>query len=480
MSTVALNPLDIAFLWGESDANLMNIAHLDIFALPPTAGPGFLTELIDDLRTYTTATAPFDRRIDASLIGRIVPRWSRVDSPDLDYHVQRHVLPAPGGERELGILVSQLHGIRMDRTHPLWQLHVIEGLDDGRVALYVKGHHALLDGIATVRLARKVMSDDPDERGRPAIWAYREQPRRRTSAAEKYSAAADVGTVGVRLRAAAHAVTDQLSGVTAVARMYAGTIENAARRLVPGASAVVDDLVVPYTAPRSILNGPITGERRIATQSFDLARIGELATRCGGTINDVVLAICAGGLRRYLTEIGELPDTALVAGMPMSFRPKDGDDAEGNATTMALVSLATDIADVRERCSAIVTSTARAKQHMSRMSGAGVMAYTAMLMAPFGAGLVLGVGSRFAPMFNVVVSNLAGPPTALHYNGMTLEQWHAVSFPLDGQALNITLMSYAGRLNLCVTACADTLPHVQRLAPYCGEALTELEQAYAR
>ncbi|WP_410876957.1 WS/DGAT/MGAT family O-acyltransferase [Nocardia sp. A7] len=465
MSTSTLNPIDVAFLWGESDSNLMNIAHLDIFRLPPEAGPNFVSDLLDDLRTYTGATSPFDRRLDSAVISRALPRWVSVDTPDLDYHLQRHVLPAPGGQRELGTLVSRLHGIPMDRSHPLWQLHVIEGLDDGRLALYIKGHHALLDGVATVRLARKVMSNDPDEHGRPAIWAYQKTGKRRAPESREAGRPALPSLVRL-LTAPIRGVTDQVTGLQAISRMYGGPTESDAA------------LIKPYTAPPSILNGPITAERRIATQSFDLDRISTLAQRCGGTINDVILAICAGGLRRYLAEIGELPERSLIAGMPMSFRPKDSDTAEGNATTMALATLATDIEDVRERVSAIVGSTVAAKEHMSRMSSAAVMAYTAMLMAPFGASLVLGVSSRIKPMFNVVISNMPGPAEQLHYNGMALEEWHAVSIPLDGQALNITILSYANRLNLCVTACATSLPHVQRVAPYCGDALAELERAY--
>ncbi|MGW6123350.1 WS/DGAT/MGAT family O-acyltransferase [Nocardia sp. NPDC055165] len=470
MSTTTLNPIDVAFLWGETDSNLMNIAHLDIFRLPPDAGPDFVADLLDDLRTYTGATSPFDRRIDSALIARVLPQWVSVEAPDLDYHLQHHVLPAPGGQRELGALVSRLHGVPMDRSHPLWQLHVIEGLDDGRLALYVKGHHALLDGVATVRLARKVMSNDPDERGRPAIWAYREtrKPRPHPTPDSEGTGASPVSSLRRLMNAPIRGIADQLTGVQAISRMYGGLFESDAA------------LVKPYSAPASILNGAITAERRIATQSFDLARITALAQRCGGTINDVILAICAGGLRRYLAEIDALPADSLIAGMPMSFRPKDSDDAEGNATTMALATLATDITDVRERVSAIVASTVAAKEHMSRMSGAAVMAYTAMLMAPFGASLVLGVSSRITPMFNVVISNMPGPSRQLHYNGMTLEEWHAVSIPLDGQALNLTILSYANRLNLCVTACATALPHVQRVAPYCGDALAELERAYGQ
>ncbi|MFD6397421.1 wax ester/triacylglycerol synthase family O-acyltransferase [Nocardia sp. NPDC060249] len=466
MPTSTLNPIDVAFLWGESDSNLMNIAHLDIFRLPPDAGPDFVSNMVEDLSTYTSATSPFDRRLDSALVSRVLPRWRSVDAPDIDYHLQRHVLPAPGGQRELGALVSRLHGIPMDRSHPLWQLHVIEGLDDGRVAMYVKGHHALLDGVATVRLARKVMSDDPDERGRPAIWAYREAGGRRRRTEPPGGGLPTVASLWRLLNAPVRVAADQLTGVQAISRMYTGL------------SAPDPALIKPYSAPPSILNGPITAERRIATQSFDLARITALAQHCGGTINDVILAVCSGGLRRYLAEIGELPESSLIAGMPMSFRPKDSDDAEGNATTMALATLATDVDDVRERVSSIVASTVAAKEHMSRMSSAAVMAYTGMLMAPFGAGLVLGVSSRIPPMFNVVISNMPGPSKPLHYNGLTLEEWHAVSIPLDGQALNITILSYANRLNLCVTACATSLPHVQRVAPYCGDALAELERAY--
>ncbi|MCE5288828.1 MAG: wax ester/triacylglycerol synthase family O-acyltransferase [Nocardiaceae bacterium] len=458
-TTTPLNPIDMAFLWGESDTNLMNIAHLDIFRLPADAAPDFVSNLVAELRAYATATSPFDRRVH----GRLLPQWRSVDELDLDYHLQRHRLPAPGGQRELGELVSRLHSIRMDRSHPLWQMHVIEGLDDGRVAIYIKGHHALLDGVATVRLARKVMSTDPEEQGRPAIWAYRETKRRRPDA-ERRDARLGSGALLEPLRG----VNALASSLQAIGRMYGGL------------RSADTQLVKPYSAPRSILNGPITAERRIATQAFELNRISALAQRTGGTINDVILAICAGALRRYLDELGELPPEPLVAGMPMSFRPKDSDDAEGNATTMALATLATDISDVRERFSAILASTVKAKEHMGGISAAAVTGYTAMLMAPFGAGLMLGTGSRTRPMFNVVISNIPGPHAPLHYNGMTLDEWHAVSIPLDGQALNITIMSYAGRLNLCITACSTALPHVQRLAPYAAEALTELEAAYAQ
>ncbi len=482
MTSKPLSPLDAAFLWGESDKNLMNIAHLDIFRLPPEAGPDFVQALWEHFRAETTAVTPFDRRLESAAFSRLLPRWESVKQLDLDYHMQRHVLPQPGGQRELGVLVSRLHGIRMDRSQPLWQLHLIEGLNDGRIALYIKGHHALLDGIATVRLARKVMSEDPAERGRPAIWAYREARRARPVSPGKEAeanAGSDVTSLLMQsILASVRQVNAQVSGIQAVWRMYGGMAGSAARTIIPGLSEAEKSLVTPFSAPRSILNGPISAERRIATQSFAMERISALAKRAGGTVNDVILAICAGGLRRYLTEVGELPDKPLVAGMPMSFRPKDSEDAEGNATTMALATLATDIDDVRARFAAIIESTVSAKAHMSRMSGSAVIAYTAMLMAPFGAGLVTGMSSRVKPMFNVVISNLAAPRNKLYYNGLTLEEWHAVSIPLDGQALNITIMSYAERLNLCITASA-TLPHIQRLAPYCGEALAELEAAYA-
>lgn len=482
MTIKSLSPLDAAFLWGESDHNLMNIAHLDFFRLPPDAGADFIQQFWDDLRVQTTAVTPFNRQLESTTFSRVLPRWKTIKTLDLDYHLQRHVLPQPGEQRDLGVLVSRLHGMRMNRSRPLWQIHLIEGMSDGRIALYIKGHHALLDGIATIRLACKVMSNDPNERNRPAIWAYPETKRVRSTAktAEPADAISEDSTNMLMrsILASVQRVNAQVSGIQAVWRMYGGMVESTVRAIVPSLPQAESDLATPFSAPRSILNGPITADRKIATQSFEMSRIEALAKCTGGTVNDVILAICAGGLRRYLSEIGELPEKSLIAGMPMSFRPKDSEDIEGNAVSMGLATLATDIHDVRERFTAIMASTVSAKAHMGKISGNAVMTYTAMLMAPFGAGLVTGASSRLTPMFNLVISNLPGPRTPLYYNGMTLEEWHAVSIPLDGQALNITILSYAERLNLCITASA-TLPHVQRLAPYCGEALSELEHAFS-
>jgi diacylglycerol O-acyltransferase len=146
---------------------------------------------------------------------------------------------------------------------------------------------------------------------------------------------------------------------------------------------------------------------------------------------------------------------------------------------MALVSLATDIADVRERFAAIVASAAQAKEHMSRLPRAAIVSYSALLFAPFALALVTGMSSRIKPMFNVVVSNVPGSKEALYFNGARLEETYPLSIPMNGQALNITVLSYVDRLNFAFIACGATLPHVQRLALHCGEALAELEKAYA-
>jgi diacylglycerol O-acyltransferase / wax synthase len=251
------------------------------------------------------------------------------------------------------------------------------------------------------------------------------------------------------------------------------------RKVVPGLSAEESALAKPYAAPRSILNGSITAHRRIATQSYEMTRIRALGEKAGGTVNDVILAICAGGLRRYLSEFDALPERALVAGMPMSFHLKDSDEAGGNATTMALASLATDVADPKERFAAIVASTTKAKEHMGSMPRAAIMNYTALLAAPFAATLVTGMSSRVKPMFNLVISNVPGVREPLYLNGAALEEWYPLSIPVTGLALNITVLSYVDRMNFCFTACGAMLPHVQRMAPYCGEAFAELDKAFA-
>jgi len=234
-------------------------------------------------------------------------------------------------------------------------------------------------------------------------------------------------------------------------------------------------LVAPLSAPRSILNRRISRNRRFATQQFDFERLRLVARASGGTLNDVILALSGAALRRLLLELGELPKKPLIAMLPVNVRPKD-DPGGGNAVGAILASLATDLEDPAERLAAIIESTRRAKDQLQGMSRGAILQYSAFLLAPLTFQQVTGTGGRTLPAFNVVISNVPGPEKPLYFNGARLEAFYAASIPFHGYGLNITITSYAGTLNFGFTGCRDTVPHLQRLAVYSGEALEELER----
>jgi WS/DGAT/MGAT family acyltransferase len=455
-----LKPLDAAWLYVESRSTPMHVAGLHVLRPPKTARRDFVRKLVEQWRASTTFVAPWNLRLARTGFGAVAPSWEVDPAVDLDYHFRHSALPQPGGERELGVLVSRLHSHPLDLSRPLWELHVIEGLEDGRFALYSKMHHALMDGIAAIRMIRLFLSTSSRQRTAPAPWS--------------------VGALRQRRAAPAGAPEDWLAALLQGAREQAQMLPAVARAVAQiwrrdnGDAA----LTAPFAAPVSLLNHRVTAQRRFATQHYAMARLRKLAQRGGVTLNDVVLAICAGALRRFLLELDALPAQSLTAGLPVSIRAK-GDDSVGTSISFILARLGTDLADPRERLQAIHAATRSGKQHLHDLPLNGLNAYTAALMAPYIVALLAGVGGRGRPMFNVTISNVPGPRQPLYCAGARLEAMYPISLLTHGQALNITCVSYAGTLNFGFTGCRDTLPHMQRLAVYTGEALDELEQALA-
>jgi WS/DGAT/MGAT family acyltransferase len=236
------------------------------------------------------------------------------------------------------------------------------------------------------------------------------------------------------------------------------------------------ELVSPLQAPKCMLNRRISRNRRFATYKVETARLKAIAKAANGTLNDVILALSGASLRRYLMELDALPDAPLVAMVPVNVRAKD-DAGGGNAIGAILASLATDVADAGERLDAIIASTRRAKEQLAGMSQAAIIQYSALLMSPFMLQLIPGAPGRVRPAFNVVISNVPGPDEPLYFRGARLDSSYPMSIPVHGLALNITCNSYAGCLNFGFIGCRDTVPHLQRLAVYCNEAVTELERS---
>ncbi len=458
----AMSVMDAAWLLVESENTPMHVGSLLTFTRPEGASDTFLRDMVDEMKKVRDPAPPWDLKLyRPNLPGRMaLPAWQEDRNLDLEYHVRHSALPAPGGERELGVLVSRLHSHPLDFTRPLWECHLIEGLENDRFALYAKMHHSLIDGISGMRLLQRIMSRDPAETAMPAPWHVR--PRREMP---------ELHMPEFSLRGGLRQVVRALRSQIASTPELAGALNRLAR-----ASREHDgELTGPFDCPSSILNKRITAQRRFATQQYSLALLKRLAKQADASLNDIVLYLCGTALRRFLREEGQLPEESLTAGIPVNIRPAD-DDRAGTAISFMIATLGTSIRDPLRRLERIKASTRSAKAHLQSLPRNALTQYTMLMMAPYILQLVSGLGGRSRPVFNVTISNVPGPDEQLYYNGSAMEAMYPVSLVAHGAALNITCLSYAGSLNFGYTGCRDTLPSMQRLAVYTGEALEELEQ----
>ncbi|WP_372964434.1 wax ester/triacylglycerol synthase family O-acyltransferase [Marinobacter sp.] len=456
-----LNTLDASWLAVESEDTPMHVGTLQIFSLPEGASETFLRDMVTRMKESGEVAAPWgDKLAWSGFLGRLLaPAWKKDKDIDLDYHVRHSALPRPGGERELGILVSRLHSNPLDFSRPLWECHVIEGLENNRFAMYTKMHHSMIDGISGVRLMQRVLTTDPDLRNMPPPWSVRPEKRRGSKSDQEASVAA--------------AFSQAMDALKIQADM-APRLWQAGNRLMHSVRHPEDGPTAPFTGPISILNHRVKGQRRLATQQYQLDRLKALAHASGGSLNDIVLYLCGTALRRFLLEQDSLPDAPLTAGIPVNIRPAD-DQGTGTQISFMIASLATNEADPLTRLHQIKESSCRAKEHLQKLPKSALTQYTMLLMSPYILQLMSGLGGRMRPVFNVTISNVPGPNETLYFEGAKLEATYPVSLIAHGGALNITCLSYAGTLNFGYTGCRDTLPSMQKIAVYTGEALDELE-----
>lgn len=458
---------DGAWLAIEGRATPMHVAGLQLFRYPDGAPPTFLADLYEHFRSPKEVVPPFSSKLDRPY--GIAGQFAWVDDPDvdLDYHVRHSALPAPGRVRELFVLISRLHSTLLDRTRPLWETHLIEGLTDNRFAVYTKFHHSMFDGVGAMRAAQRMFSTDPDVRDLPAPWAVHPDDFASTADdgdPDDGEAASTLAQVG-RLVSAQLSQAGSVVGVTrAFASQFAGKLRGVAGE------------VVPYEAPKCILNGRISGSRRFAADGFAFERIRAVGKAFGATVNDVVLAMCSSALRAYLGDLNKLPDRPLIAMIPVSIRT-EGAGSRGNALSMLLCNLATDVADPVDRLAAVKASMDRGKARLQSMSREELVNYALALTAPTVFSNLVGTAGRGRPTHNVVISNVPGPREPMYFNGARMEGLYPVSLLPQGQALNITLTSYVDDMEFGITACRKTLPHVQRLLDYLTNAIEELEAA---
>jgi diacylglycerol O-acyltransferase len=445
---------DAMFLVPESREQPMHVGGLQLFDLPDDAGADHLADLYRSSVTAPDVSPLFRRRPYRSPLTLGQWTWREDDEIDLEHHVRHSALPAPGRVRELLALTSRLHSTLLDRKRPLWEAHLIEGLEGDRFAVYTKLHHAMMDGVSALRLLQKSLSTDPNAHDVPVPWTRREGRR---------------GPAGSGLspfalpRAARQLAGDALGLVPTLAQLTTDALRSQAATL-------------PLQAPRTMFNVSITGSRRFAAESWPMERLRRVGQAADATLNDVVLAMCSGALRAYLLEQDALPDAPLVAMTPVSLRPEDGPEAS-NAVGTILCNLATDLEHPGARLIAVRASMRQGKAVLARLNPLQVTALSAVVMAPLLLNSVLALHRIAPPPFNLVISNVPGPTEPLYWNGARLTGMYPLSIPLDGQAVNITLTSYAGQVHVGIIGCRRSVPSLQRLLVHLEESLQGLEQA---
>lgn len=446
-----ISPTDSLFLLAESREHPMHVGGLQLFEPPAEAGPDFIRELYQSMLANDDVQPTFLKR-PAELFGGIANvAWSFDRDIDLEYHLRRSALPSPGRVRELLELTSRLHGVLLDRHRPLWETHLIEGLNDGRFAVYTKVHHALVDGVTAMKLMRRALSPDAADHDIRVPWTTTPRRRGREVPTSRLS---ELGNI--------------LGSVAAL---------GPSMLTVARAALFEQQLTLPFGAPKTMFNVPIGGARRTAAQSWPIKRFLAIKGAAGVTLNDVVLAMCAGALRAYLVEHDALPDKPLIAMVPVNLRTANDNSTGGNQVGTILCNLATDLDDPAERLEAIHASMRGNKEVFSQLPKLQQLALSAFNVAPMALTLVPALGTAAPPPFNIVISNVPGAREPLYWNGARLNGNYPMSIATEGQALNITLTNNADNLDFGLVGCRRSVPHLQRLLRHLEDSLSSLEKA---
>ena len=454
-----MSPADSLFLMVETREHPMHVGGLQLFVPPEGADANDVRQIFQQMISVEDIRPLFRRRARRSVTSLGMWGWEEDADFDIEHHVRHTALPRPGRVLELLALCSRLHSNLLDRHRPLWEASLIEGLADGRFAMYLKMHHAVVDGVSALRLLQSGLSEDPDRRDMPPPWARLadgERPPRATR---------DQTQV---LNDALHSAMNMLGEAAGLPSVLVKTVNRGIHEQTAPLS---------FSAPKTMLNVPITGARRFAAQSWPMERIRRVGKAAEATVNDVVLAMCSGALRSYMLGLDALPESPLIAMVPVSLHVDDHHREGGNAIGVVMCNLGTHLADPAARLAAINASMTDGKEAMAGMSAVQIMAMSALGMSPLAIAPLLGVQNMLRPPFNLVISNVPGPRSPLYYNGARLDGLYPLSIPVDGQALNITCTSYSDELAFGLTGCRRSVPHLQRLLGHLDDELNALESA---
>ncbi|WP_280151441.1 wax ester/triacylglycerol synthase family O-acyltransferase [Piscinibacter sp. XHJ-5] len=468
-----LSSMDASFLHLETPETPMHVGSLMLFDLPE----GYRGDYYDDVKAQIAKRLHlarlFRRKLATMPFELADPVWIADDDIDLDYHVRSVTLRQPGTLAQLEVLVARLHSSLLDRSRPLWEVYVIDGLASGQIAFYSKAHHSGVDGKAGIEIAKVFYDLTPQAR--------EVRPPAPARAANAYQlGVAELLQAAVSNSVAQYARLAKMLPQTAKALGGTAMQLVATRRKAPRERSLGLKM-----APRTIFNASITNQRSFGSLSVPLPQLKTLGKRMGGTLNDVVMAMCSGALRKFLHERDLLPQRALIALVPVSLREAD-DSSNNNQVSAIRVDLATDIGDPAKRFHAIRESSEASKDLIGGLKpvlGADLpIAASPWLMS--GMASLYGrsnLGARLPRLANVTISNVPGPPAPLYMAGARMEHYYPVSIPYHGVGLNITVQSYAGKMEFGVTACRRLLsqPEVQELTQHLLASLHELQELAA-
>ena len=460
-----LTGLDATFLYLETGSMHMHVASTAVFD-PSTVDGGYSFEKVREMvESRLHLLPPFRRRLVDVPFELHHPLWIEDPDFDLDFHLRRAALPAPGGEQELAEFAADVISRKLDRTRPLWEMYMVEGLENGYIASISKVHHCAIDGVSGAELMVNLLDFSPEIADVP--------PPEKPWLPERIPT--DFEMVGW---ATASLARQPLLAVKAARRTASAALNLRRRNRQPD----VTPPPAPFSAPNTSINTAISPHRRFAFTQLPLDEVKQVKNKLGGTVNDVVLAVCAGALRSYFDERNEAIEGPLVAMVPISVRTEDQQGAMGNRVSSMLTSLATDIDDPVERLHAISAGTSHAKEQ-DKAIGAETLMDWAEFAAPGLAARAarlysrMKLADRHRPIFNVTISNVPGPDFPLYSAGARMVAYYPMGPIADGGGLNITVMSYMGTMCFGLVACRETIPEVWSIAHGLRSALDELVKA---
>lgn len=453
-----LSLLDLGFFIAESQASPKHVGALLICKKPPKAPAGFVRNIYRELLTLTDVEAPFNRVIRFSLTA--MPSWQTCTSIDLDQHVFYHKLEArKNGRAELYRLVSELHTPMLDRSRPLWEFHVIDGLSEGRFAIYEKMHHACADGVTMARWTAEGLAASANDLELRPVWTIRH-----------------VRGASRRNRMKQEMLQSAWNSVTVTGKRFLGIGRLATMLLLESVKLTKNAIALPFVnSAHTPLTGQVTPGRQFASAAVSMERVNRIRASTRSTLNHVALTCLDGALHRYLQDQGVTLQRPITIQMPVNLRP-EGEKAAGNKIGIIQVELSQPTDDPYIRLRNIGFSLRNVRTMIDSVTPEAIESYTIITGLVGQIAEMLQLSKRTPPMGNTLVSNVPGPKQHLYIKGARMEEMHPISTLPPSNLLNITLFSYAGQLFFGLIA-TDELPNLEKLSDYVGEAFTELEQS---